>query len=55
MFNDDSGLPDIDLPIMLPGPRLHCLAGTLKMNIFPDKTDLHDPYWINPGDENSCR
>jgi hypothetical protein len=31
------------------------LSETLKMNIFPDKTDFHDPYWINPGDENSFR
>ena len=26
---------------------------TLKMNIFPDKTFFHDPYWLDPGDEDS--
>ena len=39
----------------VPGLGLSLYSEILKMNIFPDKTDFHDPYWFNPGDKNSCR
>jgi hypothetical protein len=46
-------LPDLPIMVILVF-SLFRDTETLKMNIFPDKIYLHDPYWSNPGDENSC-